>query len=67
MRIATLEDPIELELPFAAQTQVDRGRGLDFAGALRSLLRQDPNVLLIGEIRDPEAPKSRSRPASPAT
>lgn len=57
VRIATLEDPIELELPFAAQTQVDRLRGLDFAGALRALLRQDPNVLLIGEVRDAESAK----------
>lgn len=57
VRIATLEDPIELELPFAAQTQVDRLRGLDFAAALRALLRQDPNVLLIGEIRDAESAK----------
>jgi len=57
VRIATLEDPIELELGFAAQTQVDRLRGLDFAGALRSVLRQDPNVLLIGEIRDAESAK----------
>lgn len=57
VRIATLEDPIELELPFAAQTQVDRLRGLDFAAALRAVLRQDPNVLLIGEIRDAESAK----------
>lgn len=57
VRIATLEDPIELELPFAAQTQVDRLRGLDFAGALRAVLRQDPNVLLVGEVRDAESAK----------
>ncbi len=57
VRIATLEDPIELELPFAAQTQIDRLRGMDFAGALRALLRQDPNVLLIGEVRDAESAK----------
>jgi general secretion pathway protein E len=57
VRIATLEDPIELELPFAAQTQVDRLRGLDFAAALRAVLRQDPNVLMIGEIRDAESAK----------
>ena len=56
-RIATLEDPIELELAYAAQTQVDRLRGLDFAGALRAALRQDPNVLLIGEVRDAESAK----------
>jgi general secretion pathway protein E len=52
--LASIEDPIEVELPFVAQTQVDRGRGLDFAGALRSVLRQDPDVLMVGEIRDGE-------------
>ncbi|MCH2110836.1 MAG: Flp pilus assembly complex ATPase component TadA, partial [Polyangiaceae bacterium] len=52
--IVTLEDPIEVQLPFASQTQVDRKRGLDFAAALRSILRQDPNVLMLGEIRDAE-------------
>lgn len=55
LTIATIEDPIELELPFAAQSQVDRDRGLDFAQALRAVLRQDPNILLIGEVRDAES------------
>lgn len=54
INIATIEDPIEVGLPFASQTQVDRGRGLGFAEGLRAVLRQDPNVLAIGEIRDPE-------------
>lgn len=52
--IMTLEDPIELELGFAAQTQVSPRTGLTFAATLRSVLRQDPNVLMIGEIRDRE-------------
>lgn len=54
LQIATIEDPVEIDLPYLSQTQVDRSRGLDFASGLRSLLRQDPNVLMVGEIRDPE-------------
>ncbi len=50
----TLEDPIELELPFATQTQIHPKSGMTFAGTLRSVLRQDPNVLMVGEIRDRE-------------
>lgn len=52
--LVTLEDPIELELPFATQTQISPKAGMTFAGTLRSVLRQDPNVLMVGEIRDPE-------------
>jgi general secretion pathway protein E len=46
--------PIELELPFATQTQMNTKTGMTFASVLRSVLRQDPNVLMLGEIRDPE-------------
>lgn len=52
--LVTLEDPIELELPFATQTQMHPKAGMTFAGTLRSVLRQDPNVLMLGEIRDRE-------------
>jgi len=52
--LVTLEDPIELELPFATQTQISAKAGLAFASTLRSVLRQDPNVLMVGEIRDAE-------------
>lgn len=52
--LVTLEDPIELELPFATQTQMHPKAGLTFAATLRSVLRQDPNVLMVGEIRDHE-------------
>jgi len=52
--LVTLEDPIELELPFATQTQMNPRAGMTFAGTLRSVLRQDPNVLMLGEIRDRE-------------
>ena len=53
--MVTLEDPIELELPFATQTQMKPKAGITFAGTLRSVLRQDPNVLMLGEIRDHES------------
>ena len=52
--IATLEDPIEVELPGIAQSQVNVRVGLDLAHGLRSLLRQDPQVIMVGEMRDPE-------------
>lgn len=52
--IATLEDPVEYQLPLIRQTQVDPDAGLDFAAGLRSLLRQDPDVILVGEVRDAE-------------
>lgn len=52
--VVTLEDPIELELPFATQTQIHVRSGRTFASTLRSVLRQDPNVLMVGEIRDQE-------------
>ncbi len=52
--LVTLEDPIELQLAFATQTQINAQVGMTFAQTLRSVLRQDPNVLMIGEIRDRE-------------
>jgi type II secretory ATPase GspE/PulE/Tfp pilus assembly ATPase PilB-like protein len=52
--VVTVEDPVERRLPGVAQTQVNPAAGLDFARALRSLLRQDPEVILVGEIRDRE-------------
>lgn len=55
--IMTVEDPIERRLSGVTQTQTDPVAGLDFARALRSLLRQDPEVLLVGEIRDRETAK----------
>ena len=53
-KVLTVEDPVEYELPGVAQVPVNAGVGLTFARALRALLRQDPDVLLVGEIRDPE-------------
>ena len=53
-KILTVEDPIEYRLPGVNQTQVQPGIGLSFAAALRSFLRQDPDVMMVGEIRDLE-------------
>lgn len=52
--VSTVEDPVEYELDFCNQVQVSEKVGLTFALALRSLLRQDPDVIMIGEIRDNE-------------
>lgn len=52
--IMTVEDPVEVRLPMIRQTQVNASIGLDFATTLRSMLRQDPDVILVGEIRDAE-------------
>ncbi len=52
--VVTLEDPVEYLVPGITQTQVQPALGLTFAAGLRSLLRQDPQVILVGEIRDPE-------------
>jgi type II secretory ATPase GspE/PulE/Tfp pilus assembly ATPase PilB-like protein/8-oxo-dGTP pyrophosphatase MutT (NUDIX family) len=54
VNIVTVEDPIEYRLPGIVQVQVHEKAGLTFASALRSIMRQDPDVLLIGEIRDRE-------------
>ncbi len=54
MNISTVEDPVEYELGFANQVNVHDSIGFSFSAALRSLLRQDPDVIMIGEIRDGE-------------
>jgi len=53
-KIITLEDPIEYKLSGISQTQIDHSAGYDFASGLRSILRQDPDVVMVGEIRDKE-------------
>ncbi|MGB7980704.1 MAG: ATPase, T2SS/T4P/T4SS family [Candidatus Nanopelagicales bacterium] len=50
--LITLEDPVEIELPGVAQVQVSDKTGMTFAAGLRSALRQDPDVIMVGEIRD---------------
>jgi len=52
--IITIEDPIEYSLPGTDQVQVNSQTGLTFANGLRSILRQDPNIIMVGEIRDEE-------------
>jgi general secretion pathway protein E len=52
--ILTLEDPIEYQLPGISQTQVNTRKGLTFAQGLRNVLRQDPDIIMVGEIRDHE-------------
>lgn len=54
VNIMTLEDPIEYKIPGVNQVQVNPTAGLTFASGLRSFLRQDPNIILVGEIRDKE-------------
>lgn len=53
-KIITVEDPVELDLPGVIQVRVRSEIGLTFAAGLRSILRQDPDVIMVGEIRDPE-------------
>ncbi len=55
--IITVEDPVEMSIEGLNQVQVNSEIGLDFAAVLRSILRQDPNIILIGEIRDSETAK----------
>lgn len=52
--VVSVEDPVEYRMPEVSQVQVNRSTGLTFAAALRSILRQDPDVVMIGEIRDAE-------------
>jgi type IV pilus assembly protein PilB len=54
VNISTVEDPVEYRIPGANQTQVNPIAGMTFANGLRALLRQDPNVIMVGEIRDSE-------------
>lgn len=54
LNIVTVEDPVEIKIPGVNQVQVNVEAGLTFANALRSFLRQDPNIIIVGEIRDQE-------------
>jgi general secretion pathway protein E len=54
LNILTLEDPVEYQLPGVTQTQVSVKKGLTFAKGLRSIVRQDPDIIMVGEIRDLE-------------
>ena len=52
--ISTVEDPVEFNLPMVSQTQINPAQGFTYAMALRSIMRQDPEVIMVGEIRDAE-------------
>lgn len=54
VNIVTIEDPVEYQIPGVNQVQVNTAVGLTFASALRSFLRQDPNIIMVGEVRDTE-------------
>ena len=54
VKILTVEDPVEYRLPGVTQIPVNRKAGLDFANALRSMLRHDPDIIMVGEMRDRE-------------
>src|SRR5437667_11198865 len=53
-KIVTIEDPVEYQLPGVLQIPVNEKKGLSFARGLRSILRHDPDKIMVGEIRDPE-------------
>jgi type IV pilus assembly protein PilB len=54
VNVTTIEDPIEYNMRYVNQTQVNAQAGITFASGLRALLRQDPNIIMVGEIRDDE-------------
>ncbi len=54
VNIVTIEDPVEYQIPGVNQVQINPAAGLTFASGLRSFLRQDPNIIMVGEIRDSE-------------
>jgi len=58
INVVTVEDPVEYQMAGVNQIQVNEKQGFTFAGALRSVLRQDPNVILLGEIRDEETART---------
>lgn len=64
IKIMTLEDPIEYRLEDISQIQINERQGLTFAKALRGVLRQDPDVIMVGEIRDPETAEITVRAAT---
>lgn len=61
--IVTIEDPVEYRLKYVRQTQINPKGGFTFAKGLRSILRQDPDVIMVGEIRDPETAQIATRAA----
>ena len=67
MNILTIENPIEYSIAGIGQTQVNEKADMTFARGLRAILRQDPDVVMVGEIRDFETAETAVQPASPVT
>jgi type IV pilus assembly protein PilB len=63
VNVTTIEDPVEYEIPGISQSQVNVKAGMDFARALRAFLRQDPDIIMVGEIRDTETAKTAAEAA----
>ncbi|WP_448562222.1 GspE/PulE family protein [Trichothermofontia sp.] len=63
LNVTTVEDPVEYVLAGITQTQVHEAAGMTFAAGLRAILRQDPDVIMVGEIRDPETAETAVRAA----
>jgi type II secretory ATPase GspE/PulE/Tfp pilus assembly ATPase PilB-like protein len=63
INVITVEDPVEYVLPYVTQTQVHEAAGMTFAAGLRAILRQDPDLIMVGEIRDAETAETAIRAA----
>jgi len=63
VNIATLEEPVEFQLDLIRQTAIQEAQGIDFASGVRGLLRMDPDILFIGEVRDPDTAQMALRAA----
>ncbi len=63
VNVCTVEDPVEYILPNITQTQVHEAAGMTFSAGLRSILRQDPDIIMVGEVRDPETAETVIRAA----
>ncbi len=63
VKIITLEDPVEYKIESITQTPIDHNAGMDFASGLRSILRQDPDIVMVGEIRDYETAETAAQGA----
>lgn len=63
VNVVTVEDPVEYVLPRITQTQVNEAAGMTFAAGLRSILRQDPDIIMVGEVRDHETAETAIRAA----
>jgi type II secretory ATPase GspE/PulE/Tfp pilus assembly ATPase PilB-like protein len=63
VNVTTVEEPVEYILPEITQTQVNEAAGMTFAAGLRAILRQDPDIIMLGEVRDPETAETAVRAA----